>query len=71
MLFDYLKDNYEAFTLYETELMHDLQKTRNKVVYEGFFIKPSYLKRNESAIREIIKKLENLIKRKINNSFRR
>lgn len=65
-LFDYLKDKYEVFTLSETELMHGLRKTRNKVVYEGFFIKPFYLKRNEATINEIVKKLKNLINEKIN-----
>jgi hydrogenase maturation factor len=64
-LFEYLANKYEHFTLEETELMSDLRRTRNKVVYEGFFIKPTYLKRNEVIIRQIIIKLRKRINEKL------
>jgi len=59
-LFDYLKNNFRIFSSAETEPMHELRKTRNKVVYEGFFIKPSYLRRNKPVVKSIILKLRKL-----------
>ncbi|MFH1972049.1 MAG: hypothetical protein ABIJ18_01070 [archaeon] len=67
ILFDYLQENYKEFELSETEFMQDIRKTRNKVVYEGFFIKPIYLDRNKIIIELIIKKLKSLINKKLDN----
>lgn len=64
-LFDYLKNNYDNFTLSELELMEELRKLRNKVVYEGFFIKPAYLERNETVIKNIISKLKSIVNKKL------
>ena len=65
ILFDYLSKEYGDFILSEIELMHDLRKIRNKVVYEGFFIRSEYLVRNEGAIKSIIVKLKKLISGKL------
>lgn len=65
-LFDFLKDQHKSFTLSEVELMDELRKIRNKVVYEGFFIRPDYLKRNKAIIKTIILKLKMLVEEKLN-----
>ena len=63
-LFEFLKDKYKSFTLSEIELMDELRKIRNKVVYEGFFVKGDYLKRNKAIIILIISKLKKLAEEK-------
>ncbi len=65
MLFDYLGDNFKVFTLTEIEFIHELRKIRNKVAYEGFFVKPSFLKRNEAVIKSVISKLKGLLTKKL------
>ena len=62
-LFEFLKDNYSLFTLSEIELMDELRKIRNKVVYEGFFVKGDYLKRNKTIINSIMSKTDPALKR--------
>ncbi|MEK6876344.1 MAG: hypothetical protein AABX63_02955 [Nanoarchaeota archaeon] len=64
-LFDFLKSEHQSFTLSEIELMDELRKIRNKAVYEGFFIRPDYLKRNNALIKTIISKLKKLVEEKI------
>jgi len=64
-LVDYLKKRYPEFSEYEITLLNDLRILRNRVAYEGFFIQPTYLIRNESAFKAIIRKLRDLAKRKI------
>ena len=63
-LFEFLKDNYKLFALSEIELIDELRKIRNKVVYEGFFVKGDYLKRNKVIINSIISKLKKLAEEK-------
>jgi len=64
-LIDYLKEKYKEFDAYEISVLNNLRVLRNRVAYEGFFIEPSYLERNESLFKEIIKKLESLIEKKL------
>ncbi len=64
-LIDYLKDKYNEFNANEISILDDLRILRNRVSYEGFLIDPSYLHRNESTYKLIIKKLKELIKKKL------
>lgn len=64
-LFEFLKGKYEVFTISEIELMDELRKIRNRVVYEGFFIKSDYLKRNKAIIKTILLKFKKLVEEKI------
>ena len=65
-LFDYIKSNYSGFILEEIEFLDELRRIRNKVAYEGFFVKPFYVKRSKPLIRRIILKFKKLINKKIN-----
>lgn len=64
-LIDYLKKEYLEFSSYEISVLDDLRVLRNRITYEGFFVEPSYLNRNESLFRIIIKKLKTLILTKL------
>lgn len=63
-LINYLKEKY-SFGMYEISVLDDLRILRNRVAYEGFFIEPSYLDRNESQFKTIIERLRGLIERKL------
>lgn len=60
-LIDYLKEEHSDFTAHEISNLDDLRILRNRVAYEGFFIEPSYLNRNELLFKTIIQKLKNLV----------
>ncbi len=64
-LIDYLKEKYNEFNANEISILDDLRILRNRVSYEGFLIEPSYLHRNESLYKLIIKKLKESIKKKL------
>jgi len=64
-LIDYIKEKCKEFSIHEISVLDDLRALRNRIAYEGFFIEPSYLERNEPLFKEIIRKLENLIERKL------
>jgi hypothetical protein len=60
----YLKQNYPEFQEWETELLNQMRIKRNRIVYEGAGIDPSYLKRNRAGILGIIRKLKEIAKSK-------
>lgn len=64
-LIDYLKEKYSEFSAYELSMLGDLRILRNRVAYEGFFVEPSYLDRNEDFFKKIIQKLKSLIEKKL------
>jgi len=64
-LIDYIKEKCKEFSIREVSVLDDLRVLRNRIAYEGFFIEPSYLERNEPLFKEMIRKLENLIERKL------
>lgn len=64
-LIEYIGENYKQFTEYEISLLDDLRIKRNKISYDGFFIKEDYLKRKEKDIQNIITKLKGIIKEKL------
>jgi len=65
-LIEYLDTNYEQFTKYEISLLNDLRIKRNKIAYDGFFIKESYILRKEKDIQRLIDKLKRIIEKKLN-----
>ena len=64
-LVDYLKENYPEFTMHEISILDDLRILRNRIAYEGFFVEPHYLGRNENLFKQLILKLKNLIAKKL------
>lgn len=66
-LIDYLKENYPDFSAEEIVILDDLRILRNRVTYEGFFVDPSYLIRNEDNFVGIIQKIKNLVNKKLKN----
>lgn len=64
-LIDYIKGRNYGFNDYDISILNDLRILRNRVVYEGFLIEPSYLNRNEILFNTIIQKLKDLIKNKL------
>ena len=65
-LIEYIQDNYKEFNEYEISLLDDLRIKRNKIAYDGFFVDNCYIERKIKDIQEIIGKLKELIKKKIN-----
>ena len=62
-LIDYLGDNYDI-RQNELSLIKDLRNIRNKINYDGFFVKIDYLKIRENYIKQLISKLQRIIKNK-------
>ena len=64
-LIDYLEKNYNQFNDYEIHLIDSLRITRNKISYDGFFVDENYIQRKLEDILELINKLKEVIKEKI------
>ena len=64
MLIAYLKHHYTEFEEYEIIILDELRKIRNKINYNGFNVKKQYWERNKYEIRNIIKKLKSIIRKK-------
>lgn len=64
-LISYIKEKYPEFSTHEISVLNDLRVLRNRIAYEGFFIEPSYLNRNELLFKTMIRKLKDLIKKKL------
>ena len=62
---DYIEKNFSEFSEYEIQLMHELRMTRNRIAYDGFFIREEYLKRKREDIKEIIGRLLNMIEARL------
>lgn len=45
----------------EEQFLQNLRKYRNRISYEGFFIRKDYLQRNEDSIKKIIQKFKNIL----------
>ncbi len=68
-LFEYTQEKHaKMFDQQEMFLLDELRVLRNRVSYEGFEIQPSYIKRNESKLKEIIKKIKQGILNKVGKS---
>lgn len=65
-LIEYIGDTYKAkFEQSEIYFLDELRKIRNKINYNGFFVKTDYLSRNEKRIIQIISTLKEIINQKI------
>lgn len=64
-LIEYLSINYKEFNNRDISILDDLRVLRNRVAYEGFFVESYYLDRNEKLFLNMIKKLKDLINKKI------
>jgi len=62
---EYLESKYKEFNGSEIFLINELRITRNKIAYDGFFVKESYIDRKISDIHKIIAKLKELINKKL------
>ena len=62
---EYLEANYKEFSKSEIAFIDDLRMTRNKIAYDGFFVKESYIDRKLIEILKIIAKLKEIVRRKI------
>ena len=65
---EYVEVNYREFNAADIALMDDLRITRNKIAYDGFFVKEDYVERKLKDILNIINKLKNIIGSKINQN---
>jgi len=61
----YLEANYKEFSKSEIVFIDDLRMTRNKIAYDGFFVKGSYIDRKLIDILKVIDKLKEIVHRKI------
>lgn len=43
------------------QFLQDLRRHRNRIAYEGFFMPPDYLKRNEQRIKQVIERLKTIL----------
>ena len=62
---EYLEANYKDFSKYEIAFINDLRVTRNKIAYDGFFVKESYIDKKLTEILKIIDKLKGIVRKKI------
>lgn len=66
LLFDVLAKRFNVFTDAEIDVIDDLRKTRNRIVYDGFFVKQQYISSRMSSVQKIVEKLRRNIEEKIN-----
>jgi len=65
-LIDYLGDAYDSeFKPSDIYFLDDLRKIRNRINYDGFFVKEEYLVRNKEAIVTLINKLSLLVEQRL------
>ena len=64
-LFEYIGKNYGEFKESEVALMNELRILRNRIAYNGFFVKEDYIHRKKSLILELIGKMKKVIEKKI------
>lgn len=62
---EYLESNYKEFNQSEIIIIDDIRIKRNKIAYDGFFIKKEYIENKLADINKIINKLKETIKKKI------
>lgn len=62
---EYLSKHYKEFTEQDISTIEELRILRNRIAYDGFFLKKEYLTRKEAVLESVIQKLRELIKKKI------
>ena len=66
ILFEKLIED-KIFSQNEIEIIEDLRRKRNKIVYDGFFVKEHYLIDREKIINSISDRLKKIVREKILN----
>lgn len=64
-LFEYISKNYGEFNDSEIALMSELRILRNRIAYDGFFVKEDYIQRKKSMILGLVGKLKNAIESRV------
>ena len=64
-LIEYLSQHYSNLSEGEIILIDELRTLRHRITYDGFFINSEYLDRNKNNFSNIIKKLKDIIKKKM------
>lgn len=64
-LIRYFGDNYRNLERSEIVLVDELRILRNKITYDGFFVRQDFLERNLGIINNIINKLKLVINNKL------
>ena len=59
-LISFFKDKFPQYD-YEAKAIYQLKEVRNRVTYDGVFVKEDYIKRNVLEFKNIITLLDNLI----------
>lgn len=62
---EYLESNYKEFDSYEIIFIDELRIIRNKIAYDGFFVKEEYIDRKSDEILKMINKLKDIVRKKI------
>lgn len=65
LLVGYVAQFYKELSSAEINLVDQLRKIRNDIGYRGIMVNTDYLKRNKELILNIIKKLKNILRKKI------
>jgi len=66
-MIEYLEANYKQFSKSEIYFIDDLRIVRNKIAYDGFFVKKDFIDTKLKSIQGIIEKLKKIIDRKLND----
>jgi len=64
-MIEYLEVNYSGFDASEISLIDDLRIIRNKIAYDGFFVKEDYVNRKLENILGVISKLKDVVGEKL------
>ena len=64
-LFEYVGKNYVEFKESEIALMGELRILRNRIAYDGFFVKEDYIQRKKDVILELVGKMKSVIEKRI------
>ena len=67
-MIEYAGAHYHELTQHEISLIDDLRVIRNKIAYDGFFVKKDYLDRNMEMLQLIIRKLKSMADKKLSSS---
>ena len=62
---EYLSKNYREFTEYEITTIEELRSLRNRIAYDGFFVREDYIRKKENVFGAVIEKLKRLIEKKL------
>lgn len=62
---DFLKTKYKQLKMEDIETINSLRIIRNKISYDGFFVRKEFVKDNENNFKDAIAKLKRILKEKL------